>query len=89
MLKPLGKRIAVELIETEKETTTAGGLVLPSSQKTKEQTGVVRFISRKVEEKGDVKVDDTVLLTGFGGVKVDYEGTEYLIVSLDDVVAVL
>ncbi|MGX7350304.1 GroES family chaperonin [Dolosicoccus paucivorans] len=89
MLKPLGKRIAVELTEVEKETTTAGGLVLPSSQKNKEQTGVVRALSRKVEEKGEINVGDTVLLSEFGGTKVDYEGQEYVIVSLDNVLAVL
>ncbi|WP_173917717.1 co-chaperone GroES [Halobacillus sp. Marseille-Q1614] len=93
MLKPLGDRIVIELVEEEQ--TTASGIVLPDSAKEKPQEGkVVAVGTGRVTENGEkvaleVKEGDHVIYSKFAGTEVKYEGSEYLIIRESDVLAVV
>lgn len=93
MLRPLGDRIIIELVEVEE--TTAFGIVLPDSAKEKPQTGkVVAVGTGRVLDNGtrvelDVKEGDEIIFSKFAGTEVKYDGTEYLILRESDILAIV
>ncbi|KKK36249.1 hypothetical protein WQ57_20340 [Mesobacillus campisalis] len=93
MIKPLGDRIVIELVESEEKT--ASGIVLPDSAKEKPQEGkVVAVGSGRVLESGErvaleVNVGDRIIFSKYGGTEVKYQGTEYLILRESDILAVV
>lgn len=93
MLKPLGDRIIIELVETEEKT--ASGIVLPDTAKEKPQEGkVVAVGTGRVLENGErvaleVAEGDRIIFSKYAGTEVKYEGKEYLIVRENDILAVI
>ncbi|MCI4400055.1 MAG: co-chaperone GroES [Campylobacteraceae bacterium] len=85
--KPLGKRILVE--RTEEVTKTASGIIIPDSAKEKPQMGKVVALSKKVEEKGEIKNGDTVLFGKYAGTEIKVDGKEYLVMNIDDILGVM
>jgi chaperonin GroES len=92
-LKPLHDRIIVEA--AEKETTTASGIILPDSAQEKPLRGNVLAVGPgKTLDSGkvapiDVKVGDTVLYGKYAGTEVTVEGSDYIILRADDVLAIV
>ena len=93
MLKPLGDRIIIELVELEEKT--ASGIVLPDTAKEKPQEGkVVAVGTGRVLENGErvaleVSVGDRIIFSKYAGTEVKYEGNEYLIVRENDILAII
>ena len=92
-LKPLGDRVVVESIE--QAPTSAGGVILPDTAKEKPQEGVIIAVGPgRRTDKGDVipmelKVGDKVIYSKYSGSEIKIDGTEYLIVSEKDVLAIV
>ncbi len=93
-IKPLDDRIVVRPLDAEQ--TTASGLVIPDTAKEKPQEGEVLAVGPgRWDEDGehriplDVNVGDVVLYSKYGGTEVKYSGTEYLILSGRDVLAII
>ena len=92
-VKPLGDKILVKRLEAE--TKTAGGIVLPDTAKEKPKEGkVIRVGDGKVLDSGEkvpfqVKKGDRVLFSSFAGTEEKIDGKEYLIMSEDDVLAII
>ncbi|EPD50142.1 co-chaperone GroES [Paenisporosarcina sp. FSL H8-0542] len=93
MLKPLGDRIVIELIEAEEKT--AFGIVLPDSAKEKPQEGkVVAVGTGRVLDNGtrvelDVKEGDKIIFSKYAGTEVKFEGNEFLILRENDILAIV
>ena len=93
MLKPLGDRIVIEIVEQEEQT--ASGIVLPDSAKEKPQEGkVVAVGSGRVTENGErvaleVNESDAIIFSKYAGTEVKYNEKEYLILRESDVLAVV
>ncbi|MDX1806265.1 MAG: co-chaperone GroES [Paenisporosarcina sp.] len=93
MLKPLGDRIVIELIESEEKS--AFGIVLPDSAKEKPQEGKVLAVGTgRVLENGarvelDVKEGDKIIFSKYAGTEVKYEGNEFLILRENDILAII
>ncbi|MEK4487359.1 co-chaperone GroES [Psychrobacillus sp. FSL H8-0484] len=93
MLRPLGDRIVIELIEAEEKT--ASGIVLPDSAKEKPQEGkVVAIGTGRVLDNGtrvdlDVKEGDRIIFSKYAGTEVKYENNEFLILRESDILAVI
>lgn len=93
MLKPLGDRIVIELVESEEKT--ASGIVLPDSAKEKPQEGrVVAVGTGRVLESGErvaleVSVGDRIIFSKYSGTEVKFDGNEYLILRENDILAVV
>lgn len=93
MLKPLGDRVIIELVEQEEKT--ASGIVLPDSAQEKPQEGkVVAVGSGRVADNGEkiapeVAEGNTIIFSKFAGTEVKYEGKEYLILRESDILAVI
>jgi chaperonin GroES len=92
-VRPLHDRLIVKRID--EEAKTAGGIIIPDTAKEKPQEGrVIAVGPGKVNEDGkvtplDVKKGDRVLFGKYAGTEIQLEGVEHLIVSEDDVLAVL
>ena len=90
---PLNDKIVVKRLEAEEKT--AGGIVLPDSAKEKPKQGKVLSVGDgKLLENGkragfQVKEGDRVLFSSYAGNEVSVDGEELLIMSEDDVLAVL
>ncbi|WP_077624188.1 co-chaperone GroES [Sediminibacillus massiliensis] len=93
MLKPLGDRVIIELVEQEEKT--ASGIVLPDSAKEKPQEGkVVAVGSGRVTDNGEkvapeVAEGNLIIFSKFAGTEVKYEGKDYLILRESDILAVI
>ncbi|UYZ22284.1 co-chaperone GroES [Mesobacillus jeotgali] len=93
MIKPLGDRIIIELVESEEKT--ASGIVLPDTAKEKPQEGkVVAVGTGRVLESGErvaleVAVGDRIIFSKYAGTEVKYQGNEYLILRENDILAVV
>ncbi|MFO7814714.1 MAG: co-chaperone GroES [Halanaerobiales bacterium] len=90
-VKPLGDRVAVKLVEREEKTE--GGIVIPdTAKKEKPQTGQVFEVGRGCyteDEEPEIARDDMVVFDKFAGTEVTVDGTEFKIVNIDDIVAVI
>ena len=93
MLKPLGDRIIIELVELEEKT--ASGIVLPDTAKEKPQEGkVIAVGTGRVLDNGErvaleVSVGDSIIFSKYAGTEVKYDGNEYLIVRENDILAII
>ena len=93
MLKPLGDRIVVKIIEDTEQTQ--GGIFIPDSAKEKPQKGEVVAVGLgKMNDKGereplDVEVGQKVLYAKYAGTDVKMDGTEYKILSIKDALAII
>ncbi len=93
MLKPLGDRIVVKVIEDTEQTS--GGIFIPDSAKEKPQKGEVvavgagKFNDNGEREPIDVKTGDTILYAKYAGTDIKMDGVEYKILSVKDALAII
>lgn len=93
MLKPLGDRVVIRVLEQEEKT--ASGIFLPDTAKEKPSQGeVVAVGPGKLQDDGkrvalDAKVGDKIIFSKYAGTEVKFEGTKYLIVSERDILAII
>jgi len=91
-IKPLGNNVLVEPLEREQKLPS--GLVIPDSAKEKPQEGKVVAAGPGKTDHGQlvkmtVKVGDRVLYKRFGGDELKIDGKKYLMVTEDDLLAVI
>jgi len=92
-IRPLNDKIVVKRVEAEAKTK--GGIVLPDTAKEKPKEGVVVSLGNgKLLENGtraafQVKEKDRVIFSSYAGTEVKVEGEEFLVLSEDDVLAVV
>ncbi len=87
-IKPLADRVLIE--PKAAETTTASGLIIPDSAKEKQQKGTVVAVGTGTKDEPlTVKVGDTVLYGKYAGTELIIEGTEYLIMKENDILAIV
>jgi chaperonin GroES len=92
-MRPLHDRIIVKRIEQQRKT--ASGIVIPDSATEKPEQGEVLAVGDgKRLQDGSVqplslKVGDQVLFGKYAGQAVKVDGTEYLVMREDDVLAVV
>lgn len=90
---PLNDKIVVERLVADDKTS--GGIILPDTAKEKPKQGKVLAMGEgKPLENGkrasfQVKVNDRVLFTSYAGTEVTVDGKEYLILTEDDILAVV
>jgi chaperonin GroES len=92
-LNPLSNRVVIKFVEAEEKTK--GGIVLTAAAQEKPQIAEVMAIGPgKVTDNGalapmTVKVGDKVIASKYAGTAVKLDGTEYTILSEDDILAVV
>lgn len=92
-ITPLNDKIVVQRLDADDKT--AGGIILPDNAKEKPKQGKILSVGEgKVLENGkrasfQVKTGDKVLFTSYAGTEVTVDGKEYLIMTEDDILAVV
>ena len=92
-IKPLNDKIVVKRLEASDRTE--GGIFLPETAKEKPKEGRVVAVGegRLLEEGGrakfQVKAQDRILFSSYAGTEFKLKGEEFLILSEDDVLAVI
>lgn len=93
-IRPLEDRVIVSV--DQQEATTASGLVIPETAKDAPQQGTVVAVGpgKRSQTTGellplDVEAGDHVLFSKFGGTEIKGQGEGYLIMSANDVLAVI
>ena len=90
---PLGDKVLVKRLEAEEKT--AGGIILPDTAKEKPKEGRVEAVGDgKMTDEGkrvalQVKKGDRIIFSSFAGNEIKVDGEEYLIMSEDDILAVV
>ncbi|HSF16826.1 MAG TPA: co-chaperone GroES [Vicinamibacteria bacterium] len=93
-VRPLHDRILVTRID-DAEEKSGGGIIIPDTAREKPQKGKVTAVGNgKILDDGtrvapEIKKGDRVLFGKYAGTEIKIEGTEYLILREDDVLAVL
>ena len=92
MIKPLGDRVLIKMVEAEE--TTKSGIILSSSAQEKPQIAEVIEVGPGIELDGEkvkmeVKKGDKVITSKYSGTEVKYEGEEYIIVKQSDILAIV
>jgi chaperonin GroES len=92
-VKPLADRILVRRLEESE--TKRGGIIIPDTAKEKPQHAeVVAVGPGRITDEGkrvalEVKKGDKILMGKYSGTEVKIDGTEYLIMREDDVLAIV
>lgn len=90
---PLGDKVVIKRLDAEE--TTAGGIVLPDSARERPQQGRVlsvgdgRLLKDGSRSSHQVQEGDRVLFTIYAGTDVEVDGDDLLILSEDEILAVL
>ena len=92
-IQPLGNRIVAERVEEEEQVS--GGIIIPDSAKEKGQTAkVVATGPGSKKDDGtviplDVKAGDTVLIGKYAGNEITVDGSDYVILTEDEILGVI
>ena len=93
MMKPLGDRVIICVLE--KEEKTKSGIFLPDTAKEKPSEGeVIAVGAGKVYDNGqrvapEVAVGDKVMFSKYAGTEVKIDGIDHLVISERDILAIL
>jgi len=91
-IKPLGDRVVIKMLEAVE--TTKSGIVLAGTAKEKPQVAEIiavgpgGLIDGK-EVKMTVSVGNKVLVSKYSGTEVKVDGIEYMILRLNDILAIV
>ena len=86
MIKPLGQRVLIQPRSIGEKTK--GGLYIPvESQKRMSESDVV-LVSEEIESP-KIKAGDVVVFDQYAGNKYERDNVEYVILNLDDIIAVV
>ncbi len=88
-IKPLGERLVATPVEAENKT--ASGIIIPDAAKQKSNIAKVLTLSEDLKEceKNRIKEGDTILYKDFSGEKIELEGTKYIILNTEDIMAII
>ena len=92
-IRPLHNRLIIQRLDEDEKTS--GGIIIPDTAKEKPQQGtVIEAGPGKRDDRGnliaiEVKKGDRVLFSKYSGSDVTLGGDEHLIISEDDVLAIL
>lgn len=83
MLKPIGERLLVKVIEYE--TKTKSGIILNDSA-TKQEITKARVIEISEDIK-NIKKDEIVYFSKYKGENIKYDDVDYILIDLKDILA--
>jgi chaperonin GroES len=87
-IRPINRKVLVKRIEEE---VKKGGIIIPDTAKEKPQKGEVVEVAKvkKDEDPMQVKKGEKILFGKYAGTEIEYDGKEYIIMSEEDILAVI
>ncbi|NOY78801.1 MAG: co-chaperone GroES [Calditrichaeota bacterium] len=86
-IQPLDDRVLVEILEEEEKTQ--GGIIIPDTAKEKPRMGKVVEVGTDEELKDLIKSGEKIIFAKYGGEEIKIDGQEYVILSRNDILAVV
>lgn len=91
-IKPIGDKLLVQLIDEEEQKV--GSIIVPDTAKEKPQIANVIAVGEGRKDVKEiipmtVKAGNKVLFGKYSGTEIKYQGTEYLLLSESDVLAIV
>ena len=93
-VKPVDERVLIEPMEEQERKV--GGIIIPDTAKERPQMGKVIALGDDVPKKEGgkilseiLKAGDKVIYAKYGGTEIKHDDKEYLIVSRNDILAVV
>ena len=92
-VRPLGDKILLKRVEAESKTKS--GIVLPETAKEKPKRGTViavgdgKLLDSGERAKFQVKKGDEIIFASYAGTEIKIDNEEYLVLSEDEVLAVI
>jgi chaperonin GroES len=86
MLRPLGERVVIKVIEAEEKTKS--GIVLPGSAKEKPQIAEVIAIGTGITND-EVKLGDKVIFSQYAGAEINIHDEKLILIKLVDIVGIV
>ncbi|MCM1505546.1 MAG: co-chaperone GroES [Ruminococcus flavefaciens] len=87
-IRPLQDRVVLKM--TEAEETTQSGIILSGSAKEKPEVAeVIEVGVGTADVKMEVSKGDKVLISKYSGTNVKLDGEEYIIVKMEDILAIV
>ncbi|MDD3626903.1 MAG: co-chaperone GroES [bacterium] len=86
-IKPLRDRVLIQQLEETPEKV--GNLYVPDTAKEKPQIGKVIAVGTDEDLQKTVKAGDKIIYAKYGGTEIKYDGENYIILSADDILAIL
>lgn len=87
-LKPIEDRVIIEL-ENETAEKNVGGIIIPDTAKDKPNIGIVVAVGTDEDLQRIIKVGDRVIYAKYSGTEIEIEGRKLLIISKNDILAVI
>ena len=88
MIKPLSDRVLI--LPNPAEQVTAGGLIIPDTAKEKPLAGKIIAVGPGTKDVTmEVKAGDEALYGKYSGTEVTHEGTTYIIMKQNEILAVV
>ncbi len=92
MLKPLNDRVVLKMAAAEEKTVS--GIILAGAAKEKPEIAEVIAVGPGAVVDGEkvemtVKEGDKVIMSKYAGTEVKYQGEEYVIVRMGDILAIV
>ncbi|CAN1772540.1 20 kDa chaperonin, chloroplastic [Linum perenne] len=84
-IKPLGDRVLVKI--NNKEETSAGGILIPTSAQSKPQGGEVVAVGEGKTIAG--KTGAQVVYSKYAGTEIEFNGENHLLLKEDDIIGIL
>ena len=85
---PLADRVIIK--QSDAETTTTSGIIIPDNAQEKPQKGIVKSVGKGTKENPiTLKVGDTVLYSKYGGTELQFQGEDFLIMRESDILAII
>lgn len=87
-VRPINRKVLIKRIEEEVKKS---GIIIPDTVKEKPQKGKVIEVAKvkKDEDPMQVKKGEKVLFGKYAGTEIDHDNEEYLLMSEEDILAVI
>ena len=92
MLKPLGDKVLIKMLENDE--TTKSGIIIKENNNNSPQFAKVIELGEGINEEGKeikmlVQKRDTIVVNKYTGTEVKYDGVDYMIIKQSDILDVV
>lgn len=88
MIRPLEDKILIKMKDYQDKTRS--GIILSTASKETEQVAEVIEVGHgKKVEFSNIKKGDTIIINKYVGTEVQYEGIDYTVIKVEDVLAIV
>ncbi|MDX8337272.1 hypothetical protein [Candidatus Cetobacterium colombiensis] len=85
MLRPIGQRVIIKKNDLEKKSNN--GIILISNHNEKIGIGIVKNISKDLENK-ELSIGDIIYFNNKSGVEIQYKNETYIVLEIEDIYAI-